>query len=111
MTIMDVIRFEVWAIVGASAALMVYKLVTRRISTSGLLSNGGTAIAATRVQMLVTSAFVAISYLEIVATSHDAWTLPEVPAHLLVLLGGSQAIHLGGKGAALLNWFPYLRGN
>jgi hypothetical protein len=35
--------------------------------------------------------------------------LPDIPGEQLLLLGGSQAIYLGGKGASLLVWFASQR--
>ena len=98
--VFSVIRIELFVLLVALAGVAAFQILTGRINTVGLLRSApGAPISATSVQMLFGTFIAAGWYLQLVLTTHD---LPEPPTALLALLGGSQAIHLGGKAAGLL---------
>lgn len=89
---------------GAIAMIVVWKLFTRSISLAGLLqgdrSNGETFFSPGRVQLLIaTVLFVANMMSQVIA---DPTTLPVIRPELLLALGGSQAVYLGGKARSML---------
>ena len=88
------VRFRVR--LGVLLAIVSYQLVTGKISTAGMLSDkeeGG--VSPGRVQLLVVTLFAALYYL--VLTSDNPKQLPEMPSELLLILGGSNLLYLGGK--------------
>lgn len=98
------IRFEIWLILGGLALIVGYKLLTRGINTAGLLQDKvqdkeHVGLSPSRIQLLLFTLVGAGAYLASVPEMFEraAPRLPEVPPELLVLLGGSQAVYLGGK--------------
>jgi|GEM_PF-2194745 len=106
----SVIRVELLVLLLVLAGIMAFRILTGRINTVGLLRNApGTPISVASVQMLFGTFVAAGWYLQLVMTTHS---LPEPPTALLALLGGTQAIHLGGKVAGLLGlWQAAKRNN
>ncbi|MBW7998478.1 MAG: hypothetical protein FVQ81_18280 [Candidatus Glassbacteria bacterium] len=98
------VEFEVWFLLGGLALVVGYKMLTRGINTAGLLQDKvqdkeHRGLSPSRIQLLLFTLVGAGAYLASVPEMFDAAApkLPEVPAELLVLLGGSQAVYLGGK--------------
>jgi hypothetical protein len=106
--IIDLIRLEVWAVLATAAVTVLYKMLNGRINMARLFGGGNSLIAAPRVQMLAITLFVAFDYIQRVVTSHDLGSLPDEPQDMLLLLGGSQTLYLGGKGAERLGWLSFL---
>jgi len=80
------------------------KLFTGKISLNGLLegdrADGSTYFSPGRVQLLIATTLFAFQYLMQIVNNPAAF--PPVPQELLVVLGGSQAVYLGGKARAML---------
>ncbi len=96
MTAAQLLRLEVLGFVTVLALAVAWKLMSSRISTRGLLTDaslGGFSPA--RLQLMLATLVGAASYLNDLAHNPDA--LPEPGAGLLVAVGGSNAIQLGGK--------------
>lgn len=95
-----VITFQMWFLLGALALIVGYKMLTGRINTSGLLEDKERrSLSPSRIQLLLFTFVGAGACLAAVPEMFEAAAprLPEVPAELLLLLGGSQAVYLGGK--------------
>ena len=84
--------------------IVFWKLLTGRISLNGLLegdrADGSTYFSPGRVQLLIATIFFGFYYLMQIVNNPSAF--PPVPQELLVVLGGSQAVYLGGKARAML---------
>ena len=94
------VELEVWFLLGGLALIVGYKMLTGRINTSGLLEDKERrSLSPSRIQLLLLTFIGAGTYLTLIPEMFEATAprLPEVPAELLVLLGGSQAVYLGGK--------------
>lgn len=92
---------EAGILLGGCFAVVAYKLVIGDISLAGLLYSkqpgGRTAFSPARLQLLIFTAAVAAIYLgEIIANPRQD-SLPHPPLGIVVALGGSQAVYLGGK--------------
>lgn len=87
------------ALLLAYFAVVVVKLFTGGICLNGLLrhSGGGRNFSPARVQLLVFTIATAIDYLNRVAHTPNAATLPLPPDNLLAVLGASQSLYLGSK--------------
>jgi hypothetical protein len=103
MTLSDVLVYEITAIIGLTAVMILYKLVTRQINARGMLGNGSSPITASRVQSLIGTVTVGFMYLRTFPMYPGE--MPPVTPDMLAILGGSQAIYLGGKVSGLLGWF------
>ncbi|MBL6934442.1 MAG: hypothetical protein ISR48_03440 [Alphaproteobacteria bacterium] len=96
----DVLTFEIWFLIAALAAIVVFKMLSGGINTKGLLCDKQTGtVSPARVQLLLFTVMGAVAYLtqtvgQVQAGGHG---FPEVPPELLWLVGGSQALYLGGK--------------
>jgi hypothetical protein len=92
---------EAGILVGGFFAVVAYKLLTGKIPLAGLLYDkqpgGRAAFSPARLQLLIFTAAVATRYLgEVIAKPpHDS--LPHLPLSVVVALGGSHAVYLGGK--------------
>lgn len=98
--LIEIVRFGAWFFLGSLALLVVYKMLTQRINTAGLLQDKEHKdLSPVRVQLLLFTLIGAGAYLALAADMIEtgASSLPTVPAELLLLLGGSHAVYLGGK--------------
>ena len=98
--LIPLIRFEIWFFLAILALLVGYQMLTGRINTAGLLQDKEHKdLSPVRVQLLLFTLIGAGSYLALAADMIEtgAPSLPTVPAELLLLLGGSHAVYLGGK--------------
>jgi hypothetical protein len=99
--LVKMVQLEVWGFVLGLAALVFYKLLTGQINTDGLLNtkfgpNKG-KISPERVQLLLVTLGAAFYYLMQVQMTAPKGELPKVPDGLPEVLGGSNALYLGGK--------------
>ena len=95
MTVSDVLRFELAAIVIAFGLVILFKLLNGSINMRGLLGGSDTAVTAVRVQSLTVSLVIAASWLSRFPAAQGR--IPDITTEELAILGGSQAIYLGGK--------------
>ena len=91
----DFMQIEIGVLLAALAIVVLYQMLTGRISLRGLLSGDDGKPSAARVQLLVATLVAALAYLAEVA-SHPS-EFPAVPSWLLMGLAGSQIIYLWGK--------------
>jgi hypothetical protein len=92
-------------VVGLAVAVFP-RLLTGRINTRHLLygrrADGRSYFSPERVQLLIFTAWTALTYLLIVIKKREYGELPDIPASTLALLGGSHAIYLAGKAYSML---------
>jgi len=90
------IATEITLIIAALAGVVGYGLLTGRINLRGLLTDrAGGALNPSRIQMLVVTFGALVSYLgDVAALPPHASELPPVSQTLLLILGGSHAVHL-----------------
>jgi len=92
---------EAAILVGGCFAVVANKLVIGEISLAGLLYSkepgGRAAFSPARLQLLIFTAAVAAIYLGEVIANPRQDSLPHLPLGIVVALGGSQAVYLGGK--------------
>jgi hypothetical protein len=95
------VRWEMVILLGGLIAVVVSKLFTGGVMLSGLLKvKGGNdegAFSPARLQMLMSTMLAAMYYLLQVINNRGSKSLPDIPATLVGILGGSHAIYLGGK--------------
>jgi hypothetical protein len=100
------VRLEVILFLGGLAAIIAYRMLTGRINTHYLLfgtrKNGTKYLSPERVQLLLFTLGTAMFYVMQVAETREAGVLPDIPIKTLALLGGSNAIYLGGKAYTML---------
>ncbi len=77
----------------------VWKLLSGEIVLDGLLDDkqGRSSFSPGRAQLLIFTLLVAGKYLLAVIQNPHRDSLPGLPVELVALLGGSQAVYLGGK--------------
>ena len=95
------IKYEAWLLLGGLAFVVGYRLLSGPINTAGLLRDKSAAndLSPVRVQLLLFTLLGAGSYLALTLDAIEAAkpALPDVPDELLLLVGGSHAVYLGGK--------------
>src|SRR2546421_434747 len=88
------------------AAVVLTRLLTGSINTRHLLygrkADGSAYFSTERVQLLLFTVWVALSYLLTVVENRAAGKLPDISSTTLALLGGSHALYLGGKAYSML---------
>jgi len=93
-----ILSWEIWLLLGSLAFVVAYQLLTQRINMNGiLLDKMMPRFSPGRVQLLVLSLVGAWSYSLTVLENIESTKLPEVPEELLLIVGGSNLIYLGGK--------------
>jgi hypothetical protein len=94
MTVTRSLQLEVLAFLYALAATTFWQILTRRIQTSGLLSQNGASgqTSPGRVQLLLATIAMSATYLTQVANTTNG-NLPDVNANWLYLFGGSGGIY------------------
>lgn len=109
---MSPVRLAYWEgiiLLGGIFGIIFWKMFTGAISLKYLLYGDQTDpqqpiyLSPARTQLLLFTIYVAGYYL--LQVIHDPTSLPQVPDALLVALGGSQAVYLGGKAQSLLKIF------
>lgn len=106
-----VIRWEVELFLLALAVLTGLKLLTGEINTRGLFHgrisgrprNDDQYFSPERVQLLVFTLGAAFYYLTLALNNPNPGTFPDIPQSWPAILGGSNAVYLGGK--AWARWF------
>ena len=90
-------RWQISLFIAALAALIVYQLLTGRISMAGLLFTDAARrhFSPGRVQLLVLTIAGAFGYLLLVARNPQV--MPAVPTELLAIVGASNVGYLGAK--------------
>ena len=68
-----------------------------RFPLDGILATAGEDIDPERVQSLLVTAFVVLFFFIEAPSAVAEGSLPDIPHGLLVLLGGSNGLYLGGK--------------
>jgi len=131
--LLQLVRWEVLIFLAGLAAIVVHQLLTGTINTRNLLygrisranhkaENGNNAnqgsgdqkqpakspdddlyFSPERVQLLVFTVGAAMYYVMQTATTAKSGKLPDIPDGLPAVMGGSNAIYLGGK--AYARWF------
>lgn len=96
--LIPIVRLELTLILGGLALVVGYKMLTGRINMSGLLDDKKThALSPERVQLLIFTVLGAGYYLLLAIEQAPSGRLPDFPGEALLLVGGSQAVYLGGK--------------
>lgn len=99
------IRWEIELFLFALAGLIIIKLLGGEINTNGLLHGrisgrnrrNNQYFSPERVQLLLFTTGAAFSYLALVLQNPNPGTFPEIPKSWPEILGGSNAVYLGGK--------------
>ena len=95
------LRFEMGFLLAALMAVVLYRMLTDKINTAGLLLDKQTRrLSPGRVQLLTFTVVSALYY--ILQVAKNPAVLPEIPGELLMVFGGSNLIYLGGKTSSLL---------
>ncbi len=98
------LHLEMWLILGGLLLLVLYQLLTGRINTTRMLCDKETKqLSPGRVQLLMLTLIGALYYLLHVAQAPTR--LPDIPQELLLLLGASNTLYLGGKASPLFPGF------
>lgn len=97
--ITELIMWEGLALLAAIAGIVMVRLLTGELRTSGLIEGttaaGSRFVSAGRVQLLIVSLVTAVRYLAQVWQHPQEF--PEVPQTWLLFFGGSQVLYLGSK--------------
>ena len=108
MTTVSLATWEGMILIGGFVCVVAWKIATGEIALDYLLygdarnvqgSGNATFFSSGRAQMLLATVTVAGYYL--LQVMQDPTHFPDVPNELLVALGGSHAIYLGGKAQSL----------
>ncbi len=96
------IRYEIWVFLLGMASAVVYKILTGKIKIDGLFveKGGGNKYSTVRVQLLFFTLMGAFYYLYQVLGNPKEF--PDVSGELLLMMGGSNMVYLGGKSFSLL---------
>jgi glycerol uptake facilitator-like aquaporin len=93
--------FATVLLVGGFFAVVLWKIATGEISLAYLLytkgSDGRLSYSPARLQLLIFTVGVAANYLRGVMANPHVDSLPDLSPSVLVALGGSHAVYLGGK--------------
>ena len=99
-TLFTFMRYEMFFVFAALAAIIAYRMVIGRVNTKGLLTDKVTKqFSPGRLQMLMVTAFIAIYFVGQVVEKE---TMPQLPQDFMLALGGSHALYLGGKAYTVL---------
>lgn len=107
--IAQVVKWEIQFFILVLAGIVVIKLMVGEINAAGLLfgrTSGGQKdkqyFSPARVQLLVFTLSTAFYYLTLVLNNPYPGTFPPVPEGWPLILGGSNALHIGAKAWAQL---------
>jgi hypothetical protein len=103
-TLIILVRYEIEFLLAALAAVVTFQILTRRITTTGLLSvkdkKGVASFSPARLQLLMftvaTAAYVLSKVMSSIANDPIP-TFPEIDPNVLIVLGASHAVYLGAK--------------
>lgn len=79
------------------AAILAFRMLTGEIPLEGILTTKGEDIDPERLQSILVTCFVLMFFIIEVPGALARRSLPDIPQALLVLLGGSNGLYLGGK--------------
>ena len=96
------VRLEMWVFFAALLSLVGFRMLTGGINVRGVLrvKDGSGRLSPGRIQLLLFTVVGAMAYLS--GVSGDGTAMPDVPRELLILVGGSNVVYLGGKGMSLI---------
>lgn len=100
-TLITFVRFEIWFLLLGLILVVSYQILTGKINLHGILfeKNGGQKNSPVRVQLLLFTLTGAFYYFLQVLDNPTGF--PKVPQELLLILGGSNVVYLGGKSYSL----------
>lgn len=93
----DVSGYCLLAWLASLAAIIAFRMLTGAIPLVGILTTTGDDINPERLQGLLVTCFVVIFFIFEIPGAFARRSLPDIPQALLVLLGGSNGLYLGGK--------------
>jgi hypothetical protein len=104
----EVIKWEIQIFILALGGLIALKLLTGEINTSRLFygrisgrkRNQDQYFSPERIQLLIFTIGAALYYLTLVLDNPNPGTFPPIPQSWSAVVGGSNAIYLGGKAYA-----------
>jgi hypothetical protein len=99
MNVSSLLSLEIKGFLFAMSALLVYRLLTRKISLNGLLATkdaNATAVSPERVQLLIATLAVSANILGGSLQSPDG-TMPDVSRNWVVIFGGSGGLYAAVK--------------
>jgi hypothetical protein len=105
----DFVKIELGCLLLATCAVVLYRMLTRHINTSGMLDDkhGSGAVSPGRVQLLaltVGSAFyLLLQVFSAERTPTGALLFPTLPKELLYVLGASNGVYLGSKTFSMMS--------
>jgi len=96
------LSLEVLLFLGLLTALLVYRMLTRRVSLSGLFANKqtGQSMSPERLQLFVATLAMSAQYVGQVAHG-DGKSMPDVSAQWLTIFGASSGIYAAVKAAKM----------
>jgi len=103
--LVQVIKWEIEIIIFGLAGAIALKLLNGEINSAGLLYNKiprrkniqQREFSPERVQLLIFTLWAAFYYLTLVLNNPHPGTFPDIPQTWPQILGGSNAVYLGGK--------------
>jgi hypothetical protein len=90
----NVARWEMMTLMASFAVVTLWKLC-QSASLAGLLRSSDGMLSPGRVQLFVLTVLTALQYL--LSVIHDPSHFAPIPSNLVMALGGSQVVYLGGK--------------
>jgi hypothetical protein len=115
--LVQLVKWEITVFLLALAGIVALRLLTGDIKTAGLLHGKITGrpkgqdqyFSPERLQLLVFMLGAGLHYLTLVLTNPNPGVFPPVPATWPAILGGSNAVYLGGRTWA--RWFANRNSN
>jgi hypothetical protein len=103
MNAVELLRLEGEAFLVVLAAMLAYRMLTRRINLRSLLArkDGSDGVSPERVQLLLTTLALAARYIRD-ATHATNGALPDVSPQWLAVFGGSSGVYVSVK--AITTW-------
>ena len=91
----EILRYEVWGLVGGLALILAYRLLTGSINTAGMLNEKGTGqYSPARLQLFLFTLAGAVYY---AGLCYQAKIFVKVPNEVIALLGGSNGFYVVSK--------------
>lgn len=99
----SIMNFSVWVFVGGLGFLVAFQMLTGTINTRGMLNDKRSGrFSPERLQLLVFTLAGAGYYVQLAAEQENTLEMPPVPDELLILVGASHSLYLGGKTFSML---------
>lgn len=97
-TLVTVLGIEIAVFLTLLMVLLAFQMLTGRINTTGIVADESGNYSPGRVQWLTVVVLSALYYLvQLLGLPPGAHELPEIPPALVLLMGGSSLVYLGGK--------------